>query len=161
MDEARARVDYEVKVPVLPDLGAPDEVYLRTPPEGGMITLLYGTRPGYPPAAETGVGVLLMQFKGDADDVFAGKRIVEPETEYRVIHVNGEEALWISGASHLFVYSDPTDEFLGSGRLAANVLLWEEDGVVYRLETALSEAEAIELAESLQPSTGQATPIPS
>jgi hypothetical protein len=160
LDEARARVDYEVKLPSLPDLGAPDEVYLRTPPEGGMITLLYTARPGYPPAAETGVGILLMQFPGNVEDVFASKHIQEPGTTYEMARVNGKEGLWIGGTSHLFVYTDPTDEFLGSGRLAANVLLWEEDGVVYRLETSLSKADAIAIAESLEELSEIATPTP-
>jgi hypothetical protein len=33
-------------------------------------------------------------------------------------------------------------------RLAGNVLLWESGGVTYRIESTLSKAEAIAIAES-------------
>ncbi len=70
--------------------------------------------------------------------------------------VSGHRALWFTGAPHILVtldrYGNP---ILDTERpVNANTLAWEtgtiDNGVTYRLETALSLAEAIEFAESLR-----------
>jgi hypothetical protein len=37
-----------------------------------------------------------------------------------------------------------------SARLAASTLIWESDGITYRVEGDLTEAEAVAIAESLR-----------
>ena len=70
--------------------------------------------------------------------------------------VSGQRALWLTGAPHVLVTLDRYGEpVLGLERpVNANTLIWEtgdiDTGVTYRLETALSLAEAIEFAESLR-----------
>jgi hypothetical protein len=55
-------------------------------------------------------------------------------------------SLWISGAVHDVFFPG------ASPRLAGNTLVWEADGVTYRLEGhALSQADAVPLARSLIP----------
>ena len=41
---AQAEVDFDVLIPAA--LGNPDQVFLRRPPDGGMVTLVYRARPG-------------------------------------------------------------------------------------------------------------------
>jgi hypothetical protein len=57
---------------------------------------------------------------------------------------------WLTGAPHVISYVDAdgvvVDETV---RLAGNVLLWEQDGVTFRIESLLSRAEALEIASSL------------
>ena len=71
-------------------------------------------------------------------------------------HVSGQRALWLTGAPHVLVTLDRYGKpVLGLERpVNANTLIWEtgdfDTGVTYRLETALSLAEAIEFAESLR-----------
>ena len=70
--------------------------------------------------------------------------------------VNGQRALWLTGAPHVLITLDQNGEpLLGFERpVNASTLIWEtgdlDTGVTYRLETALSLAEAIEFAESLR-----------
>jgi hypothetical protein len=56
----------------------------------------------------------------------------------------GVEGIWLAGAPH--VYFGPS----APPRLAGNVLLWERDGITYRLEgRALAKARALELARQI------------
>jgi hypothetical protein len=56
----------------------------------------------------------------------------------------GVEGIWLSGAQH--VYVGPS----APPRLAGNVLLWERDGITYRLEgRALAKERALELARQI------------
>jgi len=70
--------------------------------------------------------------------------------------VNGQRALWLTGAPHILVTLDRAGEpQLDFERpVNANTLIWEtgdlDTGVTHRLETALSLAKAIEFAEALR-----------
>jgi hypothetical protein len=64
--------------------------------------------------------------------------------------VRGAPGLWLEGA-HAVVFRDAQgivrDEEL---RLAGNVLLWERDGITYRLEGQIERDDAVRLAEALR-----------
>jgi hypothetical protein len=78
------------------------------------------------------------------------KRIL-PGTTVEQTTIRSSPAFWISGVPHAFVYLDADGKAqLDTTRLAANTLLWEDDGITYRLESALERADAIALAESLE-----------
>ncbi len=62
--------------------------------------------------------------------------------------VNGNSAFWIEG-EHVFRLAD--GRFQSWLFVEGNVLLWWDGNVTYRLEGATSLAEAIRIAESLQP----------
>jgi hypothetical protein len=70
--------------------------------------------------------------------------------------VSNQRALWLTGAPHLLVTLDEHgNPILGTERpVNANTLAWEtgdtDNGMTYRLETALSEDEAVKFAESLK-----------
>ena len=160
--EARARVPYAVLEPALPELGAPDEVYLNTPsapqtpstkqaiPPVNQLALVYRDRPGLPPAAETGVALLFLQFQGDLDPGFLGKGI-GPGTRVEEVRIDGRLGYWIEGEAHLFFYRDPTGQPRNETiRLAGNVLLWEQDDLIMRLEGALSKEQALRIAASVR-----------
>ncbi|MFN2190873.1 MAG: hypothetical protein ACK2UG_00840 [Candidatus Promineifilaceae bacterium] len=65
--------------------------------------------------------------------------------QYTSLEIDGRPAAWIEGP-HLFDLSQ------GSGdstiRTATNVLIWSDGTVTYRLEGDLSQAEALQIAES-------------
>src|SRR5512133_2110014 len=63
LSEARTRVQYAILIPSLPDIGLPDEVYLSPDTPGGKVALVYRPRQGLPQAAETGVALLLTEFR--------------------------------------------------------------------------------------------------
>jgi hypothetical protein len=70
--------------------------------------------------------------------------------------VNGQRALWFTGAPHILVTLDGSgNPILDTERpVNANTLAWEvgtiDTGVTYRLETALGLEEAIKFAEALK-----------
>jgi hypothetical protein len=156
--EAQARVSFQLLVPDPARLGPPDEVYLRRRADGDMVSFVYYPRPDLPAVAETGVGLLLVQFEAPEDAFFMEKGVA-PSNEPRIVDVNGDDALWLGGAHYLLIAPDPSLEGdLGqqTTRTAASVLLWDENGVTYRLESELSMTQAVALAEGLEP---LATPV--
>jgi hypothetical protein len=70
--------------------------------------------------------------------------------------VNGQRALWLTGAPHILVTLDQAGNplFDTERPVNANTLVWEKrdsaTDTTYRLETALSLAEAVRFAEALR-----------
>jgi hypothetical protein len=148
IDAAVPELTYQ---PFLPPstLGTPDTVYLLEPPVGGQLSYVYLTRPGMPAVPQTGVAVLISQFRGDTNESFIAKQLGD-QTSLAVVDVNGEPGFWIEGAPHVFAYEDASGEFQQESlRLAANVLIWESDGITLRIESALSLDESLAIADSM------------
>lgn len=61
--------------------------------------------------------------------------------------VNGHPGVWVEGP-HLYQHTTGGTTF--ERLVEGNVLLWTEEGITYRLETILSRAEALTIAESLK-----------
>ena len=115
---------------------------------------LYPPGPGLPATDETGVGALLTQFQGEADRDLIEKGLLNdgaPETALEAVSIDGEPGFWISGAPHtfFFVCYDAGECRQERYRLAGNVLIWEQDGVTLRFESALSREDALAVAESV------------
>src|SRR5829696_2855732 len=152
--EAQAAVDFPVRVPTADGFDAPGEVYLLDQNEGAMVSFVYPAGPGLPASDETGVGALLTQFQGDADRGLIEKGLLDDgaeETHLEAVMVGGEPGFWISGAPHafFFVCYDAGECRQERYRLAGNVLIWEQDGVTLRLESALTREDALAVAESV------------
>ncbi|MGH2532927.1 MAG: hypothetical protein ACRDJW_11575 [Thermomicrobiales bacterium] len=150
--EARDLAPYDLHVPDLAAYGEPDEVYLRTLPDGNtMVSLIYYPAAGLPEAEETGVGALLMQFDARDDVAYIGKGIsYGSETAMRRVDVNNADGWWIAGATMVTIFEDPSTPCCLPGRPSANILLWEQDRVTFRLESSLTESSAIMFAESIE-----------
>jgi hypothetical protein len=78
---------------------------------------------------------------------FDGSLLKKLAANATVEHVSidpGVEGLWIEGEPHVVFWLEAPP------RLAGNVLLWERDGITYRLEgRTLTKARALELAREL------------
>ncbi len=154
LDEARAAVDFPVRVPTASGFTAPGEIYLLDQDEGAMVSFVYPAAPGLPASNQTGVGALLTQFQGEADRGLIEKGLPDEgaqETQLEAISVAGQPGFWISGAPHgfFFVCYDAGECRQERYRLAGNVLLWERDGVTLRLESTLSREAALAIAASI------------
>lgn len=157
--DAQAAAGYAVQIPAA--LGSPDEVYLRTLESGQMVTQLYLPREGLPVTAESGVGALLMQFPAEDRPGQLAKRIAMGAGHVTELDLGDDQAFWITGETQLVLDQDPSDTFEDLiARDSGNVLLWQADGLTFRLETALSLAEALVLAESVSPMTQPGTVSP-
>ena len=155
LDAAQDGVPFPIHVPTLDALGPPDEVYRSGVPSDGMISFVYRADRDLPAGLETGVGALLTQFRAATDRVLVEKGFfvkgVPTGARLETVTINGGPGYWIEGDAHSFLYRDPSGNVeVEEYRLAANVLLWEQDGLTFRLESALPKERAVAIAESVR-----------
>jgi hypothetical protein len=132
--EAQDRAPFRIVVP--PDELGRYTLYVHEPPRGGVVSFVYGTK--------RRARMILSELPGDYRP-FLQKTITQTpvvtETE-----VNGRPAVWLEGA-HYVEFADAAGRFgFEPARLAGRVLLWERDGVTYRLEGDLTLDQAREIA---------------
>ena len=150
LSEAADELDFTPLVPDAP--GRPDAVYIDGGISGGELSLTYRAGRGLPEAGTTRLGLLVTEFRGDIHPDLVGK-LAGPGTKIERLRVDGQPAIWIEGAPHLFFYRDPNGNVIeGELRLARNVLLLERGDLLVRLEGAFDRERAIEIAGSLSQS---------
>jgi hypothetical protein len=139
LEDARQRADFPIRLPTYPPgLGDPDMIFYQE--LGGQIVVHVWLDDGSPDHVEMSLHTL-------GPGTFALKG---PVGEIEQSSINGTLALWTTGP-YALVYIDrqgtnPDFHSLVEG----HVLIWQEDGITYRLETSLPLQEAIRVAESLQ-----------
>jgi len=148
LDEARAAAGFPVEVPADPAVGQPDAVYLDGTGAGARVSLVYGARPSMPLARGSTASALLTQFRGSVnEDAFV--KIIEPGTTVEEVTVQGQTGFWITGRPHVIFYRIAGDSRPDEIRLAGNVLIWQHDGLTFRLESTADQATAIRIAASM------------
>jgi hypothetical protein len=146
---AEAAVPFTIRVPTDPALGEPDAVYLAAVPQGGMVTMAWSDRPGYPAAAD-GVGVVATEFLADIGPETFEKMIMEG-TRVEAVTVNGQPGWWVEGGFHAFFYRDADGQMVDTSlRLVGSALIWEEAGLALRVEGAPDLDSAMRVAASLE-----------
>jgi len=130
------------------NLGQPDEVYVRDfSISGAEVFLVYRERPGLPKDSATGVGLLLGEFTGDISGEAMDK--FTQGADLHVVRVNGTNGFWIEHG-HAVGYADRNGQMVADElRLAGNVLVWEQGSLTIRIESTLSQREAIQLAATI------------
>jgi hypothetical protein len=146
LDDARREVDFPVRIPAR--LGPPDAVYVDEAAPETVVSFIYRPRPALPEVRSTGVGFLVSQFRGRIDTTVMTKFLrgstIDP------ISVGGGRGFWLPEPGHVVLYLDRQGEVReDTARLTANVLLWERDGVITRLESRLSRDEMLAIAASM------------
>lgn len=138
--------------------GPPDGTWVdeaEVGPEPGDVAVRIVTR--WPPfghadlpvIAGTETGAVLMQFEGDWEA--ASKQLYAETNRFGAASVDGRQAFWTTGDHELMlVVGGEARRFLVTG----NVLIWQEAGFTFRLETALSRSAAVAVAETVQPTIG-------
>src|SRR6202011_1143688 len=144
--DAQSAVKFTIAVPS--ELGTPDAVFVVTGIPGGEVALAYSPRPGIPLVKQTGLGVLVTEFRGDLIPGYITKGVGEGTTAQEV-SVNGDPGWWIAGEPHMIVVQIGGQTDAETLRMAANTLIWEHAGVTYRIESGLSKAEAFRIAAGL------------
>jgi hypothetical protein len=147
LDGARRTAGFTVVVPEA--LGSPDAVYLRSD-LGPVVTLVYASRSGLPPSHQTGVGLLITEFRGATDPMLIQK-FIGPDTTVTAVTVDGGAGLWLGGAPHQLAYMLPDGSIVGDTlRLAGPTLAFERGAVTIRIEGAIVEAQALAIAHSMR-----------
>ena len=145
LPQARAEAAFLVRMPVA--LGDPDGVFLRD----GRVTATYEPDERLQRDPRTGLGALFTQFQASIDEEFLLAKLPETGTTVERVSVGDAPGFWLEGAPHAVYYVDEAGEVVeDTVRLAGNVLLWERDGVTYRLEADLPRERAIAIASSLR-----------
>jgi hypothetical protein len=151
LEDVRARVEMPVVPPADPALGPPDAFYLDRSVAGGMVSMVWTARPNLTAAEDTGVGLLVSVFDGAVNpDGFVKLR--DQGVRVEPVSIAGERGWWLHGATHLFLRRAGTgDESrpVVPTRLAGDTLLWERQGLTYRLEGSVGLERAIEIAMSI------------
>ena len=122
------------------DVGSePDAIFIRP---DGLASVVYGD-PDEP-------RLVLSQARGAIYDGFV-KKTGGRGTIVRNVMVGGEPGLFVDGPDHFVMFLDENGLISDEPTyLAGTVLLWNRDGLLLRLEGDLSQAEALELAESVE-----------
>ncbi|MFN2591129.1 MAG: hypothetical protein ABR518_10235 [Actinomycetota bacterium] len=147
--EAQREVGFRLLLPNVPELGRPDEVHVDPLYLSEQAFLVYRARPGIPAAGETGLALLVSEFRAAPDEGFYKKVSVGGES-VEFVMVNGEPGFWIEGA-HVVGYIDENGvPIQDSTRVAGNVLLWQHGELTLRIESALSKNEVLRIARSFR-----------
>ena len=136
LDEARREARFELRLPT--GVGKPSEVFVDRDGAGGVaVTAVYGR------------GLVLTEWR--SNHIFFYK-LLGPGTSTEIADVHGVDALWLTGGDHAVFYRGADDvEYERDGRLAGNVLLWQQGRTGYRLEARVPLRRALALARSLEP----------
>ncbi len=142
LTEARERSPF-LRLPAAGGLGEPDAVYA----DGRGVALVYGARPGYARATETGAALLVQEFPARVGP-FIQKALGADSTLQR-LRVDGAPAYFIAG-SHGFAFEDDAGVNFEDERLAGNTLLVERaDGLLIRVEGRIARDRAVAIARSI------------
>jgi len=130
---------FEVLLPA--SLGPPELAYHYPDAAGSdVVTFVYG--------GEDEARLVLTQWA--VDDLLTHK-LLGPGTDFEIVDVDGERAVWISGARHdVFYVGLGGEQERAPGALAGNVLVWQDGRVAYRLEAGVELEKALELASELR-----------
>ena len=138
LDAATQKASFTLQLPAYPaELGMPDRVFIQD--MDGAVVILVWTAERDPEKAE----LILYEI---APGSWAGEKSMLYTLERT--QVNGREAAWAEGPYMLNLSNGNTDM---RRLIAGRVLIWNEAGVTYRLESNLDLSQAIEIAESLEP----------
>lgn len=145
LDEAADSVGFE---PLMPGgVGPPDAAWAW----GSRLSLVWATDPALPAIGIPGAGLLVTEFHGRIGPDYYVK-IAADGTLVERVEVSGRPGFWLSGRPHPIVYVDEDGRFVEeTRRVVGDALIWEVDGLTFRIESALGREATIKLAESLLP----------
>jgi hypothetical protein len=144
LEEAPAIVGFE---PLLPtSVGEPDGVHVASE----RLTLVWLASDDLPSTDAAGIGLLLTELRGRVDPGYYEKQLHEGRTTVEPVEVAGSGGYWLSGEPHGLVYRRADGSFVEeSRRIVGDVLIWQQDDLTLRLESALGRDATIALAETI------------
>jgi hypothetical protein len=128
LDQARAQAGFPLRVPE--SLGDPLAVHLADGDPPRIATLLYN-------------GVRVDQIDGDLAPMFQKFFHLDgavPTT------IDGSHGLWLPSPHPVFYLDRDGDTQERFARLSGSTLIWEQDGVTYRVEGELTHRQAVDIA---------------
>ena len=119
--------------------------------DGTVVSLVYGPGDGLPEIDGSGIGLLVQRIEGDLDTVMVEKLVNEVGAVVTPVSVGEADGFWIEGPPHLVRYLTPSGLVRAEmTRLVGGTLVWQRDGVLYRMESGLGRAESLRLAATVR-----------
>jgi hypothetical protein len=146
LDQAIAAANFKPRVPAT-SLGAATIRLLHADSQTAL-SLEYAPSTSLRDPHKTGIGLLVTEFRGGLTP-YLGK-FVGPDTTVEEVPVDTVSGFWLAGAPHAIAVLGPDGVRQETLRLAENTLVWERDGVTYRIESALAKADAMRIAASMR-----------
>ena len=147
---AREQADFESAPPS--GLPAPDAVYFSGSTPEGTVSYVYKPQAGLPALKETGTGLIVTELVATVERDLL-RKVAGPGTAIERVDVDGARGYWLSGAAHAFAFIDSRGRFqFQTERAAGPTLLLERDGLLLRIEGAISRDRAIEIARQIDAS---------
>jgi len=144
---ARALADFHPAPPS--GLPAPDAVYFSGATPEGIVSYVYKPRPGLPAMSETGAGLIVTELVATVERPLL-RKVAGPGTSIQRVEVDGARGYRLAGVAHAFAFTDSRGEIqFQSERAAGPTLLLERDGLLLRVEGAVSGDRAIEIARQI------------
>jgi hypothetical protein len=144
LDDARAQVDFAIRLPAYPtDLGPPERVFVQN--LDGTALILVWLDPQRPEGVRLSLHMLTAPTMVEKSFASKGGLMILEETT-----VNGQRALWVRGEHYFQLSRAGGAEYALRRLVEGDVLIWTAGDLTYRLESDLTLEEAVQVAESLR-----------
>ncbi|CAN5554657.1 hypothetical protein BH09CHL1_BH09CHL1_02950 [soil metagenome] len=128
-----------------------DEVYYSAATDSGLVSFVYFASDDLPAVEGTDIGLLITQFDADPNSVWANKSLFGGRA-MDVVRIDGIEGMWIPDTHIITIQPVGAGELTDPlSRSTGSVLIWNRDGVTYRIEGTLSRDAMLAIAESMEP----------
>lgn len=133
-----------------PAMPEPDAAYVLGAGDRKIVTLAWRAVDGEPALPTSNLSLVVMAIPGSLDETLVTK-LLDRGSTVEAVTVDGTRAWWITGAPHELLLLRPDGQAgVAYAALVGDTLVFERDGTVYRLESALGRDRSIEIAESLR-----------
>jgi hypothetical protein len=137
LEDAQKEIGFPIPLPAYPpNLGQPDRVFLQD--AGGWMLILIWLDPQQPDQVQMSLHLI-------EEGSWSIQKFQPTIVEETAVH--DLWAVWTVGGYPLILHNG---DMQVARMIVGNVLIWEENKITYRLETALELDEAIRIAESLK-----------
>ena len=123
-------------------LGPPDRVRIA----GRRLSLIYAPRGDLAKLEDVDAGLILTEVRGGIRGEYL-RKLVFGGTSVRSARVDGHRGAFISGGPHAYIYENPNGVIEEDHTLLAGpTLIWEQGGLVLRMETTADRRKALQIA---------------
>lgn len=149
VDAVTAEAGFTVPEPRLAALGDPDKAYLLDGGDHQIVTLVWRRRDGIPVASASGASALLSVFHGGPTQPEFLQKILFAGSRARQVTVHGQLGVFVAGPQAVIYQSSNREIEEAQSRLSANSLIWQQDGLTFRLESELGRKGSLAIARSV------------
>jgi hypothetical protein len=91
-----------------------------------------------------------MEWRGGIDERMGRKWLQDREGHAEVVDVDGARGYWVTGQPHAVEFLDAESGVMrSSSRLVDDVLVWQDEDMVYRIESPLGRDTTLAIARSM------------